>query len=129
MTEVLLQAVRFGGVGLLNTAIGLAGIYGAMFFLGTGPALSNAIGYVLGLSVSFSLNRAWTFASSSRTSHALPRYLLVVCASYLLNLTAVVVAADRFSTSPYLAQVLGIAIYTSCVFLGCRWFVFPARTT
>jgi putative flippase GtrA len=124
MTELLRQSIRFATVGLANTAIGLAAIYAVMFFFQTGPAIANAIGYAIGLAVSFSLNRVWTFNSDRPVGHVLPKYLLVAALSYLLNLGAVVAATSHFSVNPYLAQLLGVGIYTVCVFFGCRWFVF-----
>jgi putative flippase GtrA len=124
MTGLLRQSIRFAAVGLANTAIGLAAIYAVMFFFQTGPAIANAIGYAIGLAVSFSLNRVWTFNSDRPVGHVLPKYLLVAALSYLLNLGAVVAATSHFSVNPYLAQLLGVGIYTVCVFFGCRWFVF-----
>jgi putative flippase GtrA len=128
MTELLRQSIRFATVGLANTAIGLAAIYAVMFFFQTGPAIANAIGYAIGLAVSFSLNRVWTFNSDRPVGHVLPKFLLVAALSYLLNLGAVVAAASH-SVNPYLAQLLGVGIYTVCVFFGCRWFVFAPRRT
>jgi putative flippase GtrA len=129
MTGLLRQSIRFAAVGLANTAIGLAAIYAVMFFFQTGPAIANAIGYAIGLAVSFSLNRVWTFNSDRPVGHVLPKFLLVAALSYLLNLGAVVAAASHFSVNPYLAQLLGVGIYTVCVFFGCRWFVFAPRRT
>ena len=129
MTGLLRQSIRFATVGLANTAIGLAAIYAVMFFFQTGPAIANAIGYAIGLAVSFSLNRVWTFNSDRPVGHVLPKYLLVAGLSYLLNLGAVIAATSHFSVNPYLAQLLGVGIYTVCVFFGRRWFVFAPRRT
>lgn len=126
MSGLLRQSFRFATVGLVNTAIGLAAIYAVMFFLRTGPAIANAVGYAIGLAVSFSLNRVWTFNSSRPVVHVLPKYLLVAGLSYLLNLGSVIAATSHFSVNPYLAQLLGVGIYTACVFFGCRWFVFTS---
>jgi len=76
------------------------------------------------LAVSFALNRVWTFSSNQPVTHVLPKYLLVTAISYFLNLGSVLLATSYFSINPYLAQLLGIAPYTSCMFLGCSWFVF-----
>jgi putative flippase GtrA len=127
MTGLLRQSLRFGAVGLVNTAIGLAAIYAVMFFFRTGPAIANAVGYAIGLAVSFSLNRVWTFSSKGPVAHVLPKYLLVAAICYLLNLGAVLTAISYFSANPYLAQLLGVGIYTVCMFFGCRWFVFAPR--
>lgn len=127
MNVVLGQSIRFGAVGLVNTAIGLAAIYVVMFFFRTGPAIANAIGYAIGFTVSFALNRSWTFRSSGPSSEFLPGFLLVVAVSYILNLSAVFTATSIFAVNPYLAQVLGVGLYTACSFFGCRWFVFAPR--
>lgn len=124
------QSLRFGLVGMVNTAIGLAVIYSLMFFFGIGVAGANLVGYVIGLGVSFALNRLWTFNSTQQVSRVLPKYVLVAGACYLLNLGMVVVSTASRLIDPYLAQLLGIGVYTVCMFVACRWFVFaPSRYT
>jgi putative flippase GtrA len=124
MTGVLRQSLHFGAVGLVNTAVGLAVIYAVMFFFRTGPAIANAVGYAVGLAISFALNRSWTFDSKGGLAHLLPKFLVVIAAAYLLNLSAVMAAISLFSVAPYLAQAMGVSLYTVCSFFGCRWFVF-----
>ncbi len=126
MTELLRQWLRFAAVGVLNTAVGLGAIYALMFFWDAKPVLANVGGYAIGLTVSFAFNRSWTFGSRRSVSDVLPKYLAVVAASYVLNLASVVAAtASRAPDNPYMAQLLGIGIYTVGTFFGCRWFVFP----
>lgn len=127
MMGLVRQSLRFGAVGLVNTTIGLTAIYALMFFFGAGPALANAIGYAIGLAVSFALNRVWTFNSTQSVGHVLPKYLMAAAACYLLNLGAVVTCTSYLSVNPYLAQLVGVGIYTVCMFFGCRWFVFVPR--
>jgi putative flippase GtrA len=124
MTGLLRQSLRFGTVGLINTSIGLAAIYAVMFFFRTGPAIANAVGYAIGLVVSFALNRLWTFSSKQPVGNVLPIYLLVAAICYLLNLGVVLVVTSYLSVNPYLTQLFGVSIYTVCMFFGCRWFVF-----
>lgn len=124
MTELVRQSLRFGVVGLANTAIGLAAIYALMFFWDVSPSKANALGYSLGMTVSFVLNRVWTFGSNRSVAQELPKYLLVVAVSYLLNLGLVITAISNFAFNPYLAQLLGVGVYTVFVFSGCRRFVF-----
>jgi putative flippase GtrA len=52
---------RYLLVGLLNTGLGYAIIFGCMYGLGLSPVLSNALGYGLGMSISYFLNRSFTF--------------------------------------------------------------------
>lgn len=124
MIELVRQSLRFGAVGVINTGTGLGVIYGLMYFLGVAPVLANAVGYTIGLGVSFLLNRAWTFNNSQPIVRVLPKYLLTAATCYLLNVGVVVACTSYLLVNAYLAQLAGIAVYTSCLFLGCNWFVF-----
>jgi putative flippase GtrA len=129
MKEVIRQSLRFGTVGLVNTAIGLTAIYAVLYFFEAGPVVANAIGYAIGLVVSFSFNRSWTFGDTTSATKALPRYLILAAISYLLNLFTVVIGTRVFSIGPYIVQLVGLGTYTAAMFLGCRWFVFsPVRS-
>ena len=127
MMALVRQSLRFGAVGIVNTLIGLSAIYALMFFLGAGPAIANVVGYAIGLAVSFALNRVWTFKSTQPIRHVLPRYLITAGVCYLLNLGIVLLCTAHLSANPYWAQLVGIGIYTICMFLGCRWYVFIRR--
>jgi putative flippase GtrA len=129
MKELLGQSIRFAIVGVANTAIGLAAIYAVMFFGHAGPALANAVGYAIGLALSFVLNRSWTFKDSTPIRSVLSRYALAAASSYGLNLAVVLTAVNAFGVNPYVAQLLGICVYTSVMFFGCRWYVFIAPPT
>jgi putative flippase GtrA len=124
MSGLIRQSLRFGAVGVVNTVIGLLAIYAVIFFFNTGPATANAVGYALGLAVSFALNRIWTFGDGRAIGKVLPGYLLAAAISYLLNLSVVLLCTHYFGVGPYLVQFFGIGIYTVTLFLGCRWFVF-----
>ncbi|MDD5461557.1 MAG: GtrA family protein [Methylococcales bacterium] len=127
MRELIHQSVRFLAVGLVNTAVGLLSIYAIIFFFNAHPGLANAIGYAIGLAVSFVLNRFWTFSDSQSIVKVLPRYLTVAGISYLLNLGVVLIGTDYFGIGPYLVQLFGMAVYTPTMFLGCRFFVFNGK--
>lgn len=126
MSGVVRQSLRFATVGLVNTAIGLMAIFAVIFFFNANPVLANAIGYAIGLTVSFVLNRYWTFADAQSIAKVLPPYLLIAATSYLLNLSVVLLVTHYFGMGPYLVQFFGIGVYTVSMFLGCRWFVFQA---
>lgn len=121
---MILQALRFGAVGVVNTLIGLSCIYTLMYFLHASAGAANAAGYVIGLGVSFALNRVWTFSSAQPVRDVLPKYVAVACCCYFLNLGLVLASTKGLSLNPYLAQLIGIGAYTSCMFIACRCFVF-----
>ena len=119
---------RFGAVGVLNTAFGLAVIYLAKWGWGWPDVAANAAGYACGISLGFALNRSWSFGHRGASHTAIVRYLLVLAAAYLANLVALMAALD-FGWPGDVAQLAGVVPYAMVGYLGSRWFAFPARHT
>jgi len=119
--------IRYLLVGVVNTLVGLGIIYLAMYFLHMDLASSNALGYAIGIMVSFALNKKWTFDSQDHIVYSFLRYLLVLAVAYGANLATVLFANSHFDLNPYLSQALGIVPYTAIGFLGSRFFAFRDR--
>jgi putative flippase GtrA len=122
----LSQAIRFGAVGLINTLVGLSAIYALKLFVGAGDVVANLLGYAVGVTVSFALNRKWTFAFQGDHWQASLRFVATMAMSYAVNLSIVLVALHVFKLNSYLAQALGIPPYTIVSFLLCKYWVFRA---
>jgi putative flippase GtrA len=122
MKSLLGQFLRYSGVGVLNTALGLAVIWGLMA-LGTGPYLANALGYAAGLALSFVLNRAWTFRARG-TGWPVLRFLLAFAVAYAANLAVLSAGLAIAPGAAYAAQFAAIGTYSVLFFLLCRFFVF-----
>ena len=120
---MLTQALRFGVVGVANTAIGLGTIYVCLFWLGWSDVPSNVTGYTLGLLQSYVLNRNWTFRSRVRMLPGLLRFLAVFGIAYACNL-GLVLALRRAGVEPTIAHAAGMPVYTLIFFALSRWFVF-----
>jgi putative flippase GtrA len=117
---------RYLAVGVLNTLVGLAVIYFCLYALGTGNAGANALGYAVGIVVSFYLNKRWTFRHDGSALPALLRFIAVLGVAYIVNLVTVLLLADGFGMNRYLAQAMGIPPYTILGYVGSRLFSFPA---
>ena len=122
-----LTILRFLLVGVVNTFVGLGIIYAAMYFFGMGVVFANAIGYFIGILVSFSLNKTWTFGSRDRVASSFLRYLLVLAIAYAVNLATVLFMQSRFDLNNYFAQATGIVPYALIGFLGSRYFAFRTQ--
>jgi putative flippase GtrA len=122
-SSIVIQAFKFGVVGLANTLVGLGTIYACLFFLGWSDPVANIAGYTLGLIQSFALNRAWTFRSRVRILPGLLRFLAVFAVAYGINL-ALVLSLRRMGVGPALAHASGMPVYTLVFFLLSRWLVF-----
>ncbi|MEI7994638.1 MAG: glycosyltransferase [Methylococcaceae bacterium] len=114
-------------VGVANTLVGLGTIYFAMYFLQLNIMHANAIGYSIGILLSFALNKAWTFNSSDHVIYSFLRYLLVLAVAYMANLATVLFSNSHFDLNPYIAQALGIIPYTAIGFIGSRYFAFRTQ--
>lgn len=124
MRILVVQLLRFGFVGIINTSIGLLAIYSIIFFFHSGPILANFIGYSIGLVLSFYLNKVWTFTDNTSNKRVMLRYLTVASISYLSNLAVVFFGVNLYKIGPYLVQIFGISVYTLIMFIGCKWYVF-----
>jgi putative flippase GtrA len=116
--------IRYLCVGVANTCVGLGVIYAAMYFLRLGTVQANVLGYAVGITCSFALNRSWSFASRGPVLREFARFLLVVAIAYLLNLGTVTALVHFSGIDRYLAQCVGILPYTAVGYLGSRHFAF-----
>lgn len=117
-------AIRYGTVGLANTIVSILIIFAAKAWMGFGDLAANALGYSVGILLSFALNQRWTFRSRVAALPAFVRYLGVLLVAYLSNLIAVF-AAIWIGVDDYVAHLFGIPPYALVGFVGARWLVFP----
>lgn len=118
--------LKFLFVGVLNTLVGLSTIWVARNLIGFGPTGANMTGYAAGLTVSFLLNKRWTFSFHGEGARSLLRFLLVFAVSYTANLTTVLGLTEIAGHDSFWWQVCGTAPYSTLFYLGCRWYAFPA---
>ena len=118
-----MQIVRFVVVGLINTIVGLLLIYLFMLCFGANYILANLLGYTASFFLSFTLHNKWTFSYSGSRNIAIFRWLLVVCFSYLLNITVVVLSHSK-GTPTAISQIFGVLAYSSASYFGGRYFAF-----
>lgn len=116
---------RFGAVGVGNTAVGLAFIYGARAS-GLGEVAANAMGYAAGLMFSFALNRRWTFGGRGPLLRHAVKFVLVVLFAWLLNIVTLL-GAMYLGMAAVLAQAMAVLPYALVSYCGCRWWVFADR--
>lgn len=121
---VSLQFFRFLAVGVVNTLTGLSIIYGAKYFLEMGDVSANALGYAVGICVSFVLNSRWTFAYEGPLIPASAKFFLVTAVAYGMNLLVVIFAIRLLNLNTYLAQALGTPAYTLTAYLASKHLVF-----
>ncbi len=123
------QFGKFLSVGALNTLVGLLTIYAAKWFLEWDDVVANAVGYAVGMTLSFVLNSSWTFSFTGQQWPAFARFIAVSLVAYAANLAAVLLAIRGLGIGSYVAQALGIPVYTVSVYLASKHLVFRADPT
>jgi putative flippase GtrA len=118
------RMLRFGDVGLLNTALGYTLILAGLM-LGLGDIASNAAGYAAGLSLGFFLNRQWTFSRAGGFRRgAVVRYAITFLVAYGANLAIVVAAMSAGILENPFVPLAGNCLYSVIFYLGSARFVF-----
>jgi putative flippase GtrA len=120
----LARMLRFGAVGLLNTALGYTIILAGLA-LGLGDILANMAGYSAGLTLGFFLNRKWTFRGAGGfRPGTLPRYALTFLVAYGANLTIVITAMSVGIVEDPFVHLAGNCLYSLVFYVGSARFVF-----
>jgi len=118
------QLLRYGAVGVINTGLGYAVIFACMYLLGLGAVASNVAGYAVGLIVSYSLNRTFTFRSTGARRAEMVRFLVIFLLAYLANLGVLVALVHTFKLHEGLAQVVSGVVYFGLSYLLNKYYVF-----
>lgn len=120
----MITFVRFLLVGAFNTVVGYAIILIALR-AGAGDYAANALGYLVGLPVSYFMHRFWTF--EDRSPPTLPqavRFGIAALIAYGANVAVVFIARSLGYVENPLAQALAIGTYAGLFFLLSRRMVF-----
>jgi putative flippase GtrA len=123
---------RFGGAGVVTTAVGLAVILALDVGLGVDRRLANAAGYLVGAGLGLFLQGRFVFRGRDRAPGAARRYVAVMLFAFGLNqavLTLAGLALPQTRLGHTLAQLTAMATYTATQFLLFRLWVFrPTRS-
>ncbi|MBI4022814.1 GtrA family protein [Candidatus Berkelbacteria bacterium] len=122
----MIHLIKFGLIGILNSAVGYLVIFGAMALADVAPAPANALGYAVGLIVSFGLNRTWNFRSQNAVGHEIGPFLTTFILAYAANL-ATLQAVLNAGVNPYLAQLAAGVVYLTVSFVLYKLWVFRPR--
>ena len=118
---------RFGGAGVLNTAVGLSVILALDLGVGLDRRLANALGYVAGAALGLVLQKKFVFRQPSHAPGTNLRYVVVMLLAFGLNQVVLTVAGialpdDKLGRAT--AQLVAMATYTATQFLLFRLWAF-----
>lgn len=123
------QLVKFAFVGISRNTLSYL-IYLAITSLGIDPKIVMSFLYIIGTTVSFLVNRRWTFSHEGSLRRSVPRFVLAYLLGYLINLSLLLVFVDHMGFPHQLVQPVAIVVVALYLFLMLRFFVFsrPVRT-
>lgn len=122
--------LRFLAVGVLNTLLGMAIMFGLYNLAGVSYWLSTAANYILVSVFSFLVNRSFTFRSRGSLIAGGLRFALNIAVCYLLAygvakpLAAAVFSGYGKALQENAAMAAGMCFFTGFNYIGQRWFVF-----
>ena len=132
----ILQLLKYGVVGVLNTVVPFGVIYICKSLLGWNIYVCNVLGYIAGLVNSFMLNRNWTFASHGSYLPQIVKFGVGFAACYLLQLWVVwFITSSPLGQHDYLifgivmsgygiATVVGNVVFTLANFVYSKMVTF-----
>ena len=118
---------RFAAVGIASNTL----LYVLYLVLSAGvglrPVTAATVGWVVGVAISFVLNRSWTFGHTGPRGSTFVRYGFLYAAAYALNILLLVLLVDRAGLPHELVQGVLIVISGLSLFLAQRFWVFRPR--
>ena len=121
------QFVKFGLVGVSNTLLTLVTYTVLVKVFGVWYLLASAIGFAVGATNGYLLNRAWTFRGHEGGRGTAARWVVVQGVGLLLNLGLVYLFVSRAGLDKLLGQVCATAIVTVVTFFVNRRWTFRAH--
>jgi len=125
--ETIIQMLKFGMVGLINTAISFVAFIILSDLLKINDKLSNAASYILGLINSFIFNKLLTFNSKKFSFKEMFLFIFFFLTSYFLQLGAYTLSKEYFKIDKNISFVIGMLFYTGTNFLLNKLFTFRKK--
>jgi putative flippase GtrA len=124
MPHVAVQFVKFGIVGVSNTLLTFLVYTLLLKVFGVWYLAASAIGFIVGATNGFLLNRRWTFAGHVGDALTPVRYVVVQGGGLALNEVMLFVFVHEAKLDKLLAQALATAMVTVSTFFANRAWTF-----
>ena len=123
------QFIVFGGVGAVNTVLGLALILFFSEIAGFHYIQANVAGYGIGLCFAFLMHRNITFRreATGRASHMqVVPFLTVFGVAYAVQFLVLVLLVDGLDWDNVIGQIIACGVYAIVGFMGHKYLTFKA---
>ena len=127
---LLLKAISFGLVGLVNSAVDFAVFSFAFYYLGLPILVANTMAWIVAVTGSYVMNTTITFAAESGRSLAVRRYLgfaVSQFAGFLANTATVWCLVELVHVPAWAGKVAAIGVSFVVNFSLSHFLVFRTR--
>lgn len=121
--ENLIQFIKFGIVGISNTAVGF-GVYYALYFCNVNYLIANGVSWVISVFNAFYWNNKYVFQSGSSWWKTLFRTYISYGASLLVSTFLMYFLVEFLSVTPIQAPVLCLLITIPLNFILNKFWAF-----
>ena len=121
------KITRFLLVGLVNAISGYSLIILLYTLLNLNFYLSNFIGYLFGLTISFILNRSFVFKAKGKILAPFIKFVFSFFISYFLNIYVFYISFEFLKLNYYFALLIASLIYSISFFIACNYFIFRKK--
>ncbi|MEG0357140.1 MAG: GtrA family protein [Christensenellaceae bacterium] len=120
----LKQFLKFGFVGIINTAISL-GTYYICVPLGMDKYWANTLGFVISIINAYIWNVKWVFKGNEQGFKAtIPKFFTTYIATYLLSLLLLFLFVDLGGMNQYIAPIINTCITMFLNFFISKFWTF-----
>jgi len=127
------KLLRFLIVGVINTLVGMAIMFGLYNLAGASYWVSSAANYVLTSILSFFLNKYFTFRNHEQSWSQVLRFVINIAVCYLLAygiakpLVRRILSSASVSVQENGAMLVGMCLFVGLNYLGQRFFAFREK--
>lgn len=129
------KLIKFIIVGVINTLVGMAIMFGLYNLAGCSYWVSSATNYILTSIMSFFLNKYFTFKYEGDVAGSALRFAISIAICYLLAYGIAkpavywLLRGQTASLRDNLAMIVGMVLFTGFNYLGQRMFAFSKKDT
>lgn len=125
--------IKFLLVGVINTLVGTAVMFGFYNLLHAGYWVSSAANYIVGSVVSYLLNKYFTFQNKEKSVKQMVTFVLNITVCYLLAygmakpITLQVLSFTTQQIQENVAMLVGMCLFVALNYFGQRFIVFKSK--
>ncbi len=124
--KVVVELITFNVIGLFNTIFCYI-LFVSLILMGLHYAVALIADYIVGATISFVLNKKYTFRYEGKTSILMIlRMTQGVIFIFLINLFVLFLLVEKFLVMEIVAQLVSLAIVAIGSYLVQRKYVFPS---